>query len=124
MVAASPVSVNEVAGGLPAVPVTEPTVTPLRRMSYRVTATLSVDAVQVRVMSVPLAVPARLVGVVGRWVSDWQNGGVTESVALACETLPAASRALTYHPQVTPCATVSVAVRVLPATEVTSWPSW
>ncbi|WP_254909837.1 hypothetical protein [Micromonospora sp. NBS 11-29] len=77
-----------------------------------------------RVTSVPLTVAARLVGVLGADVSCWQNGGVTESVELACETLPAASRALTYQPQVTPCTTLSVAVSVRPETEVTSWPSW
>jgi len=66
----------------------------------------SVAAVQVRVTVVPDAVPCRPVGAVGGTGSSWQAGGVIGTVALACETLPAASRALTYKPQVTPPTTV------------------
>ncbi|MFG1883912.1 hypothetical protein [Micromonospora sp. NPDC049102] len=46
------------------------------------------------------------------------------TVELACDTLPAASRAFTYSPQVAPGTTVRLADRVLPLTEVMSWPSW
>ncbi len=61
---------------------------------------LSVDAVQLSVTVVPDAVPVSCVGAVGGWVSAWHCGGVIGTVVLAWDTLPAASRALTYRPQV------------------------
>ena len=63
---------------------------------------LSVDAVQLRVTVVPDAEPVSWVGAVGGLVSAWHCGGVIVTVVLACDTLPAASRALTYRPQVAP----------------------
>jgi hypothetical protein len=49
---------------------------------------------------------------------------VIGTVALAWDTLPAASRALTYRPQDAPGTTVKPADSVCPLTEVISWPSW
>jgi hypothetical protein len=60
-----------------------------------VTATSSVAAVHRRVTAVPTALPVSPAGTLGAVVSSEQNGGVTDTVRLACETLPAASRALT-----------------------------
>jgi uncharacterized membrane protein YoaK (UPF0700 family) len=60
-----------------------------------VTATLSVAAVQRRVTAVPTALPVSPAGALGAAVSGAQNGAVTQTVPLAWDTLPAASRALT-----------------------------
>ena len=56
---------------------------------------LSLDTVQFRVTVVPATEPARFAGAVGDCVSTWHCGGVIGTVALAWDTLPAASRALT-----------------------------
>ena len=93
-------------------------------MSYAMTATLSVEAVQVSVMLVPDAVPLRLVGVVGG-VGSGHAGGVMLTVGLLpCETLPAASRACTYRPHCTFCTTLKLVDSVVPLTDLMSWPSW
>jgi Na+/serine symporter len=85
---------------------------------------LSVDAPQFRVTVVPEAIPVRLVGAVGGCVSTSHAGGVMLTVSLACETLPAASRALTNSPQVTCGITVSVVDSVRTSTDFMNWPSW
>ena len=66
---------------------------PLRKIWYPVTATLSVDCVQVRVIAVAeLTVAERFVGVVGAVVSTGVAGGAeTESAAEALPMLPAVS---------------------------------
>src|SRR6266536_1221956 len=89
---ANPVTVVEVAGGLPVtVLYTEVPLT----TSYAVTPTLSVDPVQVRLTLVDCTLDAtRLAGAVGAWVSEL--GSVVQIAwALLSETLPAASRANT-----------------------------
>ena len=43
---------------------------------------MSVDAVQLTVTVVPVAVAVRPVGMVGGWVSTWHGGGVMESADL------------------------------------------
>ncbi|MNP55014.1 hypothetical protein D3C76_1496190 [compost metagenome] len=66
--------------------------------SYPVTPTLSDEALQLRLtLDEVLAVTVTLPGAVGAVVSPGFVPGsvVTESGALACETLPAASRATT-----------------------------
>ena len=115
---------KEVPGGVPTTPVTEPTWAPSRKMSYAMTWTLSVEAVHFRDTLVLFALPVRLVGLVGGWVSEPQAGGVMFTVSLACETLPAASRACTYRPHGTPGTTVRLVDVVLPPTDLMSWPSW
>src|SRR2546421_7937814 len=122
--AARPPSLNDVPGGVPTTPVTEPTWAPSRKMSYAMTWTLSVEAVHVSDTLVLFALPVRLVGLVGGWVSEPQAGGVMFTVSLACETLPAASRACTYRPHGTPGTTVRLVDVVLPPTDLMSWPSW
>jgi hypothetical protein len=54
-----------------------------------------VAVAQRRVTAVPMALPMSPAGTLGAVVSWEQNGGVTHTVLLAWETLPAASRALT-----------------------------
>ncbi|MEJ2872100.1 MULTISPECIES: hypothetical protein [unclassified Saccharothrix] len=61
-------------------------------------------------------------GTVGGSVSASHGGTVTVTVGLAGETLPAASRALTYKPRTAPGTTVRSAD--VPATEVMCCPSW
>lgn len=72
-----------------------PTTVPSRSTSYAVTPTASLDARHVTVTAVPSARAATPDGVVGAVVSTWHGGTVSSSVSLACDTLPAASRALT-----------------------------
>src|SRR5690348_1671604 len=93
-------------------------------MSYSVTPTLSVAAVHLRVTVVCDTDAVRFVGAVGGSVSTWHSGTWMVTVSLACERLSAASRALTYRPQVTPCGTVSEVDSVLPLTDLRNWPSW
>ncbi len=62
-------------------------------MSYARTAWLSVEAVHFKVTVVPETVLVRPVGVLGFSVSTWQGGGLIETVLLAWDTFPAASRA-------------------------------
>jgi hypothetical protein len=85
---------------------------------------LSLEATHFSVTVVPAALPCRPVGVVGDWVSATHCGTATGKVALACETLPAASRPFTYSPQLTPGVSGNDVLVVLPATEVINWPSW
>src|SRR2546421_6306352 len=106
------------------VPCTAPASVPLRKMSYAMTATLSVEAVQVRLTLVPLAVPLRLVGVLGGVGSGQAGGGMLIVGLLPCGTLPAASRACTYRPHCTFCTTAKLVDSVLPSTDLMSWPSW
>jgi len=89
-----------------------------------VTPTSSVAGAQRTVTAVPEAVAVTSVGVVGGSVSAWHCGTVMVTVEPAWETLPAASRALTYRPQVAPGTTVSSTDVAVPGTEVMSCPSW
>ena len=59
------------------------------------TPTLSVEAAQLRVTVVPDTVAVGVPGAVGACVSAWHCGTVIVTVLLACDTLPAASRAFT-----------------------------
>ena len=88
------------------------------------TPTLSVDAAQVSVTVVPDTAAVGLPGAVGACVSAWHCGTVIVTVVLACDTLPAASRALTYRPHTAPATTGRLVDSVLPLTDVISWPSW
>ena len=76
------------------------------------------------VTDVPAAEARRPVGADGGVLSVVHGGGVTGTVVEACETLPAASLALTYRPHRTPGSTVRAVLSTVPGTEVMSWPSW
>src|SRR2546430_2653739 len=94
-------------------------------MSYAMPWTLSVAAVHVSLTLVFVALPLRPLGLVGGVVSvPPHGGGVMLTVSLACETLPAASRACTYRPHVTVGTTVRLVDVVLPPTVLMSLPSW
>src|SRR2546421_11124304 len=104
------------------VPCTAPASVPLRKMSYAMTATLSVEAVQVRLTLAPLAVPLRLVGVLGGVGSGQAGGGMLIVGLLPFGTLPGASRGCTDQPQLAFCSPAEPVHRGVPATGLESWP--